>query len=109
GLGDEAERPFAELVEANGRGDEENVGLGDEETRDEENMGNTNPISSKPILLKHGHNLTYTALQVKPYESKNKADTTKNNSPWSVAFNPAVVLPSIHSIGKQGNVNYEKS
>ncbi len=33
----------------------------------------------------------------------------KMTSPWSVAFNPAILVPRIHSFGQEGDVNYAKT
>ncbi|HCS21766.1 MAG TPA: hypothetical protein DIW47_14615 [Bacteroidetes bacterium] len=43
------------------------------------------------------------------YQPRSTGDSTKKVSPWSLAFNPGVLLPSVQSFGKTGSVNYEKT
>lgn len=71
-----------------------------------------NMITSLQIPFTYPDLTPINPVFVSAYQPKGKHDTDKTNnelSPWSLAFNPGLLLPSIQSYGKKGDVNYEKT
>ncbi len=68
-----------------------------------------NTLMSLRIPFLYQEQLRDYPLLVSGYKPKPKADSTNKMSPWSLAFNPGLLLPSVQSFGKTGTVNYEKT
>ena len=71
------------------------------------------PSLTIPFLFQYEapYSLVYLAGYVPPVANTGNppADSSKAASPWSLGFNPGLLLPAVQSAGKSGAVAYEKT